>query len=154
MKKTHLLLMLALCATLLASCSAGEPDVTQTQPVPSISPTNTPDENTVLPGLDDDIILPDGGRNDSTTREATGVTSMDKARRVIEQLEEELERLSEVEEAHVIIAGHKAAVALTFDDQYKAGIDDRFRKIVRERIDGVIGGIDTCLLYTSDAADE
>ena len=47
MKKTHLLLMLALCATLLASCSAGEPDVTQTQPVPSISPTNTPDENTV-----------------------------------------------------------------------------------------------------------
>ena len=148
MKKTHLLLMLALCATLLASCSAGEPDVTQTQPVPSISPTNTPDENTVLPGLDDDIILPDGGMNDSTTREATGVTSMDKARRVIEQLEEELERLSEVEEAHVIIAGHKAAVALTFDDQYKAGIDDRFRKIVRERIDGVIGGIDTVALTT------
>lgn len=148
MKKTHLLLMLALCATLLASCSAGEPDVTQTQPVPPISPTNTPDENTVLPGLDDDIILPDGGRNDSTTREATGVTSMDKARRVIEQLEEELERLSEVKEAHVIIAGHKAAVALTFDDQYKAGIDDRFRKIVRERIDGVIGGIDTVALTT------
>lgn len=148
MKKTHLLLMLALCATLLASCSAGEPDVTQTQPVPSISPTNTPDENTVLPGLDDDIILPDGGRNDSTTREATGVTSMDKARHVIEQLEEELERLSEVKEAHVIIAGHKAAVALTFDDQYKAGIDDRFRKIVRERIDGVIGGIDTVALTT------
>ena len=148
MKKTHLLLMLALCATLLASCSAGEPDVTQTQPVPSIIPTNTPDENTVLPGLDDDIILPDGGRNDSTTREATGVTSMDKARRVIEQLEEELERLSEVKEAHVIIAGHKAAVALTFDDQYKAGIDDRFRKIVRERIDSVIGGIDTVALTT------
>ena len=148
MKKTHLLLMLALCATLLASCSAGEPDATQTQPVPSISPTNMPDENTVLPGLDDDIILPDGGMNDSTTRESTGVTSMDKARRVIEQLEEELERLSEVKEAHVIIAGHKAAVALTFDDQYKAGIDDRFRKIVRERIDGVIGGIDTVALTT------
>lgn len=35
----------------------------------------------------------------------------------------------------------KPPVALTFDDQYKAGIDDRFRKIVRERIDGVIGGI-------------
>ena len=42
MKKTHLLLMLALCATLLASCSAGEPDVTQTQPVPSISPYGVP----------------------------------------------------------------------------------------------------------------
>ena len=136
MKKTHLLLMLALCATLLASCSAGEPDVTQTQPVPSIIPTNTPDENTVLPGLDDDIILPDGGRNDSTTREATGVTSMDKARRVIEQLEEELERL----------AGD-LAVGLD-DDLTGQGADDRFRKIVRERIDSVIGGIDTVALTT------
>ena len=131
MKKTHLLLMLALCATLLASCSAGEPDVTQTQPVPSISPTNTPDENTVLPGLDDDIILPDGGRNDSTTREATGVTSMDKARRVIEQLEEELERLSEVKEAHVIIAGHKAAVALTFDDGHHAELTPQVLDVLK-----------------------
>lgn len=132
MKKTHLLLMLALCATLLASCSAGEPDVTQTQPVPSISPTNTPDENTVLPGLDDDIILPDGGRNDSTTREATGVTSMDKARRVIEQLEEELERLSEVKEAHVIIAGHKAAVALTTDKTVMDALE-----ALQDRLDSV-----------------
>ena len=154
MKKTHLLLMLALCATLLASCSAGEPDVTQPQPVPSISPTNTPDENTVLPGLDDDIILPDGGRNDSMTREATGVTSMDKARRVIEQLEEELERLSEVKEAHVIIAGHKAAVALTFDDQYKAGIDDRFRKIVRERIDTVALTTDKTVMDALEALQD
>ena len=29
-----------------------------------------------------------------------------------------------------------------------SGIDDRFRKIVRERIDGVIGGIDTVALTT------
>lgn len=147
-KKPHLLLMLALSATLLASCSAGEPDVTATQPLPSSMPTQTLNPNTVLPGLGEDILLPDGETNTPLDREAAGVTSMDKARRVIEQLEEELERLSEVEEAHVIIAGHKAAVALELDKQYKAGIDDRFRKIVRERIDSVIGGIDTVALTT------
>lgn len=147
-KKTHLLLMLALSATLLASCSVGEPDVTATQPLPSYLPTETLNPNTVLPGLGEDILLPDGEMNTPLDREAAGVTSMDKARRVIEQLEEELERLSEVKEAHVIIAGNKAAVALALDDQYKAGIDDRFRKIIRERIDGVIGGIDTVALTT------
>lgn len=147
-KKTHLLLMLTLSATLLASCSVGEPDVTATQPLPSYLPTETLNPNTVLPGLGEDILLPDGEMNTPLDREAAGVTSMDKARRVIEQLEEELERLSEVKEAHVIIAGNKAAVALALDDQYKAGIDDRFRKIIRERIDGVIGGIDTVALTT------
>ena len=50
----------------------------------------------------------------------------------------------------VVVANRSAGkyVALTFDDQYKAGIDDRLRKIVRERIDGVIGGIDTVALTT------
>ena len=68
---------------------------------------------------------------------------MDKAKRVIEQIEDELERLSEVEDAEVIIAGNKAAVALEFDDQYKAGVDERLRKIIKERIDSVISGIST-----------
>ena len=75
--------------------------------------------------------------------ESTGVTSMDKAKRVIEQIEDELERLSEVDDAEVVIAGNKAAVGLEFDDQYKAGVDDRLRKIVKERIDSVISGIST-----------
>ena len=83
--------------------------------------------------------------------ESTGVTSMDKARRVIEQIEEELERLSEVDDAEVIIAGNKAAVGLEFDDQYKAGLDDRLRGIVKERIDGVISGISTVAITTDEA---
>lgn len=81
--------------------------------------------------------------------ESTGVTSMDKARRVIEQIEEELERLSEVDDAEVVIAGNKAAVALEFDDQYRGGLDDRLRGIVKERIDGVISGIST-IAVTAD----
>ncbi len=82
--------------------------------------------------------------------ESTGVTSMDKAKRVIEQIEEELERLSEVDDAEVVIAGNKAAVGLEFDDQYKAGLDDRLRKIVKERIDGVISGISTVAITADE----
>ncbi len=93
----------------------------------------------------------DGGQPSSTViPESTGVTSMDKAKRVIEQIEEELERLSEVDDAEVVIAGNKAAVGLEFDDQYKAGLDDRLRKIVKERIDGVISGISTVAITTDE----
>ena len=74
---------------------------------------------------------------------------MEKARRVVEQIEDELERLSEVDDAQVVIAGNKAAVALEFDDQYRGGIDDRLRGIVKERIDGVISGVST-LAITAD----
>ena len=48
-----------------------------------------------------------------------------------------------MDDAEVVIAGNKAAVGLEFDDQYKAGVDDRLRKIVKERIDSVISGIST-----------
>lgn len=93
----------------------------------------------------------DGGQPSSTViPESTGVTSMDKAKRVIEQIEEELERLSEVDDAEVVIAGNKAAVGLEFDDQYKTGLDDRLRKIVKERIDGVIAGISTVAITTDE----
>ncbi len=145
MKKSFLTLLLLLCGTLLASCG-GNTDATVTQTTEPAIITSQPEMiNTVLPGLEDadEIMLPDDPTNNPLApNQAQGVTSMEKAKRVIEQLEDELERLSEVEEARVIIAGHRAAVALEFDDQYKAGIDDRLRGIVRERVDGVIGGID------------
>lgn len=96
-----------------------------------------------------------GGQPSSTViPESTGVTSMDKAKRVIEQIEEELERLSEVDDAEVVIAGNKAAVGLEFDDQYKAGLDDRLRKIVKERIDGVISGISTVAITTDEGVTD
>ena len=44
-----------------------------------------------------------------------------------------------------------AAVGLTFDAQYQAGVTDRMREMVRERLDGVVSGI-TRLTVTDDAA--
>ena len=55
-----------------------------------------------------------------------------------------------MEVAEVVIAGNKAAVGLKFDDQYRAGLDDRLRKIVKERIDGVISGISTVAITADE----
>ena len=160
MKKTLLTLSALSLALMLGSCRAKQDMTSATsQPTTSASPTASPQVTTIAPGMTEgttdtmdgadgmdnitngangmDGILP----GSTMIPESTGVTSMDKAKRVIEQIEDELERLSEVDDAEVVIAGNKAAVGLEFDDQYKAGVDDRLRKIVKERIDSVISGI-------------
>ena len=157
MKKTLLTLSALSLALMLGSCRAKQDMTSATsQPTTSASPTASPQVTTIAPGMTEgttdtmdgadgmdnitngangmDGILP----GSTMIPESTGVTSMDKAKRVIEQIEDELERLSEVDDAEVVIAGNKAAVGLEFDDQYKAGVDDRLRKIVKERIDSVI----------------
>ena len=162
MKKTLLTLSALSLALMLGSCRAKQDMTSATsQPTTSASPTASPQVTTIAPGMTEgttdtmdgadgmgnmtngangmDGILP----GSTMIPESTGVTSMDKSKRVIEQIEDELERLSEVDDAEVVIAGNKAAVGLEFDDQYKAGVDDRLRKIVKERIDSVISGIST-----------
>ncbi len=81
---------------------------------------------------------------------AMGVQDADKARQAAEELKNELEQLSEVTDAKVVIAGQQAAVGLTFDTQYQAGVTDRMREMVRERLDGVVSGV-TRLAVTDDA---
>lgn len=66
-------------------------------------------------------------------------------------MKDELEQLSEVTDAKVVIAGNQAAIALTFDAQYQAGVTDRIKDMVKERMDGVISGVKR-IAVTDDAA--
>lgn len=158
MRKTLLTLSALMLCVMLSGCTSASDMTTATQqPTSTATATASPDVTTVLPGATNgmDGMNGDNGADgvlpsSTVIPESTGVTSMDKARRVIEQIEDELERLSEVEDAEVVIAGNKAAVGLKFDDQYRAGLDDRLRKIVKERIDGVISGISTVAITADE----
>lgn len=161
MKKTLLTLTLLTGALSMTACTTATDMVTATNsPAPTVSateyatdfPQQLPMETGMLPQVQDGMneMLEGMTGQPTAVPEATGVTSMEKARRVVEQIEDELERLSEVDDAQVVIAGNKAAVALEFDDQYQGGIDDRLRGIVKERIDSVISGV-TDVSITSDA---
>lgn len=168
MKKTLIALSALSLALTLTGCRAKQ-DMTSVTNEPTTSPSASPSAGTLLPGATDGAGMMDGTMDGLTDGmeglngvdgvlptgtgipEATGVTSMDKARRVIEQIEEELERLSEVDDAEVIIAGNKAAVGIEFDDQYQAGLDDRLRGVIKERIGSVISGISTIAITTDKA---
>ena len=161
--KKMLLTLTALSLTMsLTGCKSATDMVTATSE-PTSTASATPNVTAVQPdpadglmdGMMDDAMNGANGMDgilpDSTViPESTGVTTMDKAKRVIEQIEEELERLSEVEDAEVVIAGNKAAVGLEFDDQYKAELDDRLRDIVKDRIDSVISGIATVAITADE----
>lgn len=148
MKRTLLAACLAAMAGLmLTSCAAG------TEPTPSPSPSAAVSEspsaqpeatNGIMPDTSAGV-MPEGTGEPGTglVPEEEGVTTAADARRAVEAIEDELERLSEVKDAQVVIAGDTAVVALTFDSQYQGGLDERMREIVRERIDGVVKGIKT-----------
>ena len=160
MKKAFIPMCLTAMLFLFSSCAG------QKEPAATASPTSSPTASaapqTTSPGAMADDLIPDmdaaGMPNaaDATTvpeaseqPAAQGVTTASDARKAIEDIEDELERLSEVDDAQVVIAGNDAAVALTFDSQYQGGIDDRLRGIVKERIAGVISGVEN-IAITSD----
>ena len=162
MKKT-LITLSALSLTLMLGGCKSATDMISATSEPMSTASATPNVTTVQPSTNDSLM--DGMMDDAmdgangmdgilpsstVIPESTGVTTMDKAKRVIEQIEEELERLSEVDDAEVVIAGNKAAVGLEFDDQYKAGLDDRLRGIVKDRISSVISGISTVAITADE----
>lgn len=162
MKKILLSLSALSLTMMLSACTSASDMTTATQqPTSTAAATQSPNVTTVVPGANNGVDGMDGENGTDGTLpsgtvipESTGVTSMDKAKRVIEQIEEELERLSEVDDAEVVIAGNKAAVGLEFDDQYKTGLDDRMRKIVKERIDSIISGISTVAITADEGVME
>lgn len=142
-------LLLALLLT-LSSCANAQgtlPDVSMS-PTTTMRPQTSPMvTNNTMPGTNPTNNMTDTTTDQLETPLATerpntaGVANVGDARKAAEDIEDELERLSEVRDAEVVLAGNTAAVALEFDKQYQGGIDDRMKKIVQERIDGVVTGI-------------
>ena len=154
MKKILATLTLMMLCAAMTACTATANDMPMTNTTAPMLNTTTAPTN-LIDGVEN-VLLPDatGDLTDPATTEdpeVTGVTTVSTARRAMEQIEDELERLSEVSDAEVVLAGNSAAVALEFDSQYKGGIDERLTEIVKERIGGVISGV-TNVAVTDDAA--
>ena len=150
--------LMVLCAAMTACTATANDAPMVTTDSPMFTTTDMPEPSPTV-GIGTDLMpsvtngLTDGLLDPMTSDdpEVTGVTTVSTARRAIEQIEDELERLSEVSNAEVVLAGNNAAVALAFDKRYKGGVDDRLMEIVKERIGGVISGV-TNVVVTDDEA--
>lgn len=160
MKKSILLVLsVTLLALALAGCAAGNastqtqsPDVTFTPQTATASPMNTmapmspmqTDDNQAGNGANGML---SGGENGMTngagTTNSSGMTngvnaasssSMTPADsgRLAERIAEAVERISEIDDAEVIVRDNRALIAVEFDDQYSAGLDERMKTQITE----------------------
>lgn len=157
MKRMLIPLLLLLCLA-MAGCAAemeAAPSPSpSTSPLasPSADPSANPDMMPDGTDMADPMASPDNNLNmpDSGAAASAGVTTAAEARRVMNDLEAELVKLSEVTDAQVVVAGNVAAVAIETDSQYQGGVDDRIKTMVKERMDGIFTGIDR-VAVTDDA---
>ena len=94
--------------------------------------SGTMSSNTTSSGMTGAAMGTNGSATDMTPAQAD---------RTAERIEEAVERLSEVDDAEVVIdSGNRVLVAIEFDDQYSAGLDDRMKEmILGERLSKATG---------------
>ena len=81
-----------------------------------------------------------GATNGMMDNTATGMTPA-QADRLAEQIAEAVERLSEVDDAEAVVSNDRVLVAVEFDDQYNAGLDDRMKQMITDAVQKVDDGL-------------
>ena len=158
MKKAMMVLLcIAMAGMVLSGCAAGNASGTTATAAPIV--TNSP-----MPTASAQTATTSPGMNGSTTGTMTGVPGMTnsagaadmtgtngmtgtasaggasgrtaaQAGRTAERIEEAVERLSEIDDAEVVLDGDsRVLIAVEFDDQYSAGLDDRMKKLITETV--------------------
>ena len=115
------------------------------RPAATIMPEASPDmdmgmlpENTTgMPATTDTM---DNGMMNSRN-EASGMTPA-QADRLAERVEEAIERISEIDDAEAVIdTDNRVVIAVEFDEQYNAGLDDRMKDMIVEAVQKVDDGL-------------
>ena len=122
------------CASRAATSATPAPTAQATT-----APTNSPSAMATTEATMEATTSPDaagGTIAGSTMAPQEGMTPA-QAGQLAERISESVERLSEVDDAEVVISGNRVLVGVEFDDQYSAGLDDRMKKMITEKVQEV-----------------
>ncbi|MBR6186222.1 MAG: YhcN/YlaJ family sporulation lipoprotein [Clostridia bacterium] len=141
--KLWILLLLGLSAALaLTGCASGA--ATQASPTPAVSPSADPLNFTANPdGAFMGTAEPGAGLSGGMTLEET--------KKAAEDMEDAVEKLSEISEAYVVPLGDTALVGVQFAREYQGQVDDRLKKMVLARLQTVDKAV-TGVAVTDNAA--
>ena len=139
MKKAIVTLLCVIMAALtLGGCAANASGTTATAaPIVTNSPMATMQSAATIapetsPATNGGLM----GTNDMNSAAPAGMTPA-QAGRLAEQIADEVERISEVSDAEVVVSDERVLVAVEFEDQYNAGLDDRMKKMITEAVQKV-----------------
>ena len=158
-KGLMILLCIAMAGMVLSGCTARRASGTTATAAPIVtnSPmatattgmaTTSPDANTTMGaagmnGTSGATATTDTMDNSMMpgSASASGMTPA-QAGRLAERVAEAVERISEIDDAEVVIASdNRVLVAVEFEDQYNAGLDDRMKKMIVEAVQKVDEGL-------------
>ncbi len=129
MKKWFLaLLCIVVASMVMAGCSAN---------TMSTSPTASPTTTTAAPTNSPMATMEATAEpSPAATAEAAGMTPA-QAGKLAEEIAQAVQQISEVDEAKVVVHNGRALVAVKFDEQYSAGLDDRMKQQIIQTVQKV-----------------
>ncbi|MBQ7786373.1 MAG: YhcN/YlaJ family sporulation lipoprotein [Clostridia bacterium] len=143
MKKRNLaLLCIAMAGMVLSGCAAGNASGTTATAAPIVTnspmPTATA-QQTMTPMTTMQTSEQDSGMKTDSSSGPSSVSSMTPAQagRLADQIEEAVERISEIDDAEVVVSDERVLVAVEFDDQYSTGLDERMKQMITEAVQKV-----------------
>ena len=151
-----LLLLLTLAALVLAGCSGSADTLpTPTPGATDMTPQASPGATTGVDGMMDGLLPGSTVSPDASGAPAVGagagIATVEDAKKDSEEMEDAIEKLSEVDDAYVVAVGNTAVVGVEFDAQYKGGVDDRMKGMVLTRVQTIHKGV-TQAAVTDEAA--
>ncbi len=142
MKKTWTLVVISLLGlALFSACASNADTLPSPAPSASVTPSATPQASQA----------PTASAMPAATPEPAGVNTVEDAKRLSDDVSEEVEKLSELKGAEAVVAGNIALVGITYDAQYQGGLTDRLTEMVKSRVEAMDKTI-TAVHVTDDEA--
>lgn len=158
-RKGILLVIFILSVAALTGCTSNAD--TMPAPTATTSPAATTPMNTTAPAASASPMPTTGVGTmitdavDSMTPDAmkeSGVNTVEDALRVSDKVSEEVEKLSELDDAEAVVAGNIALVGVSYDKQYQGGLTERLEQMVTERVEMVDKAITA--VHVTDEEDQ
>jgi YhcN/YlaJ family sporulation lipoprotein len=132
-KKTGTLLAITLlCTGLFTACTSNAGATPGPTAAPGGMVTSVPQATTSPNATMDVMPMPTASAEPATVGAAGTVED---ARRLSDRVEDEVEKLSEVDDASAVVVGNIALVGVSYDGQYQGGMTDRLKGMITERVE-------------------
>jgi len=150
-KKLGTLMVLSVaCMGLFSACTSNADAVPNPAPTANTAGkvTTAPMATTSPDATMDVMPMPTASAEPATVGAANTV---DDAKRISQRVEDEVDKLSEVDDAEAVVIGNIALVGVSYDSQYQGGMTDRLKKMITERVEMTDKTI-TAVHVTDDSA--
>lgn len=146
LKKSILaLLCIVMAGMALSGCSARTASGMNATAAPMVTNSPANQETALAPTAapqtspaSDNLGMNNGANAANTAADA--MTPAD-AGRLAEKIADAVERISEIDDAEVVVHNDRVLVAVEFEDQYQAGLDERMKQMIVEAVQKVDDGL-------------